>query len=189
MNDDQSLVLDRLRAGRGVIKVDELPAKDEQLDGYLEALQPILFEMVKHGSQLLNDSDVPVESVDNLCLQLGRHIVDCLRRPTIEAIESSPENDREAILDPVRATYRDFRNALLPDLIDDALHEAFALGLFAAIDSDDQVLWLTDPRLDPDPICEDNSAAPPLLKGTTFPSGHARPLSMPGCRCLVMPPH
>ena len=189
VNDDQSLVLDRLRAGRGVIKVDELPAKDEQLDGYLEALQPILLEMVKQGSQLLNDSDVPVEGVDNLCLQLGRHIVDCLRRPTIEAIESSPDNDREVILDPVRATYRDFRNTLLPDLIDDALHEAFALGLFAAIDSDDQVLWLTDPRLDPDPICEENSAAPPLLKGTTFPSGHARPLSMPGCRCLVMPPH
>jgi hypothetical protein len=41
--------------------------------------------------------------------------------------------------------------------------------------------------LDPDPICEENSAAPPLPKGTHFPSGHARPLSMPGCRCLALP--
>ena len=187
VNDDQSLVLDRLRAGRGTIRVEELPDYDEQLDGYLSALRPSLFEVVKAGSELGNYFAVSQESIDTLCLQLGRHIVDSLRRPTAGAIESAMDNDREAILDPVRATYRDFRNSVLPSLIDDALHEAFASGLFAAIEDDEYVLWLTDPRLDPDPICEENSAAPPLLKGTGFPSGHIRPLSMPGCRCLAIP--
>jgi DivIVA domain-containing protein len=187
VNDDQSLVLDRLRAGRGTIRVDELPDYDEQLDGYLGALRPSLFEVVKAGSELGNYFEVDQQSIDTLCLQLGRHIVDSLRRPTTAAIESTVDHDREAILDPVRATYRDFRNSLLPSLIDDALHEAFASGLFAAIEDDEYVLWLTDPRLDPDPICEENSAAPPLLKGTGFPSGHIRPLSMPGCRCLAIP--
>ncbi|MCP4228006.1 MAG: DivIVA domain-containing protein [Actinomycetia bacterium] len=187
INDDQSLVLDQLRAGRGTIRVEELPDYDEQLDGYLIALKPSLFEVVRAGSELGNYFEVDQESIDTLCLQLGRHIIDSLRRPTIAAIESAVDNDREAILDPVRATYRDFRNSLLPGLIDDALHEAFASGLFAAIEDDEYVLWLTDPRLDPDPICEDNSAAPPLLRGTGFPSGHIRPLSMPGCRCLAIP--
>ena len=143
--------------------------------------------MVAAGSEALNGPDASLEAVDNLCLQLGKHIVECVRRPTADAIESTTDTDREAILDPVRATYRDFRNTVLPDLIEDALHEAFALGLFAAVGDGEEVLWLTDPRLDPDPICEDNSASPALTKGTVFPSGHVRPLSMPGCRCLAVP--
>ena len=187
VNDDQSLVLDGLRAGRGPIEVDELPDYDEQLDGYLVALQPVLIEVMKAGGEVLDCHEIRQESIDTLSLQLGRHIVDCLRRPTVAAIEASTDHDREAILDPVRATYRDFRNSLLPALIDDALHEAFASGLFTGIDPDDRILWSTDPRLDPDPICEENSAAPPLAKGTRFPSGHVRPLSMPGCRCLATP--
>ncbi|MEL7158092.1 MAG: hypothetical protein AAFN30_16055, partial [Actinomycetota bacterium] len=187
VNDDQSHVLDRLRAGRGAIDVDELPKPVEQLDRYLEALRPALFEVVRSGSELLNSVEVPTAGVENLALQLGRHIVECLRTPTIDAIESTVDNDREAILDPVRATYRDFRNGVLPELIEDALHEAFALGLYTAIEDDESVVWLTDPRLDPDPVCEENSTAPALAKGTLFPSGHARPLSMPGCRCLAIP--
>lgn len=187
VNDDQSHVLDRLRAGRGPIEIDDLPKPVEQLDRYLEALRPALFEVVRSGAELLNSSDVPTAGVENLCLQLGKHIVECLRSPTVEAIESMTDSNREAILDPVRATYRDFRNGVLPELIEDALHEAFALGLYTAIEDDEFVVWLTDPRLDPDPICEENSAAPSLAKGTLFPSGHARPLSMPGCRCLAIP--
>lgn len=187
VNDDQSDVLDRLRAGRGPITVAELPSAEDQLQGYLAALRPVLSDVVRSGSELLNSSEVPPDPVENLCVQVGKHIVECLRRPSVDAIETTTDTDREAILDPVRATYRDFRNTVLPDLIEDALHEAFALGLFTAIESEEPVLWLTDPRLDPDPICEENSAAPPLPKGTLFPSGHVRPLSMPGCRCLAIP--
>ena len=187
VNDDQSDVLDRLRAGRGPIGAAELPTLDDQLDGYVTALRPALGDMVAAGGELLGRSDEPVAALDNLCVQLAKHIVDNLRLPTIDVIEATVDHDREAILDPVRAIYRDFRNALLPDLIDDALHEAFALGLFNAVDRDGLVLWVTDPRLDPDPICEDNSASAALAKGTDFPSGHARPLSMPGCRCLAIP--
>ncbi|MEM8925437.1 MAG: DivIVA domain-containing protein [Actinomycetota bacterium] len=187
VNDDQSHVLDRLRAGRGMAKVADMPTAAEQLERYTEALQPSLQEVVRSGAELLNSSEVPMVGVENLCTQLARHIVECLRSPTVDAVESATSPDREAILDPVRATYRDFRNGVLPDLIEDALHEAFALGLFSAITDDEDVVWLTDPRLDPDPICEENSAAPALAKGTPFPSGHARPLSMPGCRCLAIP--
>jgi len=187
VNDDQSLVLDRLRGGRGGISGDELPDYDEQLSGYVRALEPSMYDVVKAGSEQLDHHEVRQESIERLCHELARHVVDCLRRPTMAAIEASTNDDRELILDPVRSIYRDFRNSVLPDLIDDALHEAFASGLFAAIDPSEHVLWLTDPRLDPDPICEENSAAPPLLRGTTFPSGHIRPLSMPGCRCLAMP--
>ncbi|MFV0258188.1 MAG: hypothetical protein ACK5PP_07040 [Acidimicrobiales bacterium] len=187
VNDDQSDVLDRIRAGRGKIKVDELPPLADQLRGYVEALRPVLSDLVTSGVEATGRIDVPSQAVENLCLQLGKHMVDCLRIPTAEVIDADVDNDREAILDPVRAIYRDFRNGLLPDLIEDALHEAFAVGFHHGIDAGTLVIWATDPRLDSDPICEQNSASPPLLKGETFPSGHARPLSMPGCRCLVVP--
>jgi DivIVA domain-containing protein len=187
VNDDQSDVLDRLRAGRGEIRPGELAAVDEQLRAYIEALRPVLVDMVSSGGELLDSLAVPVQAVENLCHQLARHLVDTLRAPTIASIDEATSDDREAILDPIRAIYRDFSNAALPDLIDDALHEAFALGAYHAVDGGERLIWVPDPRLDPDPICEENSASPALAKGTSFPSGHARPLSMPGCRCLVLP--
>ncbi|MGI9613453.1 MAG: DivIVA domain-containing protein [Acidimicrobiales bacterium] len=187
VNDDQSDVLDRLRSGGKEVSVAELPPLEEQLTGYIAALTPALRDMVVAGVQVLGIDEAPLPAVDNLCLQLAKHIVDNVRLPAVDIVEDSTGADREAILDPIRAVYRDFRNSLLPDLIDDALHEAFALGVFHAIEADREVVWVADPRLDPDPICEDNSASPPLPKGTEFPSGHARPLSMPGCRCLAVP--
>ena len=187
VNDDQSEVLEALRAGRGVVTAAELPPLEHQLDVYIDALRPVLFDVVTSGAELLGCLDIPVPAVESLCLQLARHVVECLRTPSVAAIERAATPDREAILDPIRGIYRDFRNGMLPDLIEDALHEAFALGLFHAIDPSDHVLWVTDPRLDPDPICEDNSASRALPKGANFPSGHPRPLSMPGCRCLVIP--
>ncbi|MDH5290057.1 MAG: hypothetical protein OEY41_08660, partial [Acidimicrobiia bacterium] len=187
VNDDQSEVLEALRAGRGVVTSAELPPMEHQLDVYIDALRPVLFDVVTSGAELLGCLDIPVPSVESLCLQLARHVVECLRTPAVGAIERAATADREAILDPIRGIYRDFRNGMLPDLIEDALHEAFALGLYHAIDPSDHVLWVTDPRLDPDPICEDNSASRALPKGANFPSGHPRPLSMPGCRCLVIP--
>ena len=187
VNDDQSDVLDRLRSGGKEVSVAELPPLEEQLTGYIAALTPALRDMVVAGVQVLGSEEAPLPAVDNLCLQLAKHMVDNVRLPAVDIIEDSHGADREAILDPIRAVYRDFRNSVLPDLIDDALHEAFALGVFHAIEADRNVVWVADPRLDPDPICEDNTASPPLPKGTEFPSGHARPLSMPGCRCLAVP--
>ena len=187
VNDDQSDVLDRLRGGRGSIQPEELPNSDLQLGRYIEALRAALYDMVAAGASYLDHDSVSEQSVQNLSVQLGRHIVDSLRRPISDIIEGAPNGDREAILDPIRSIYRDFRNSVLNDLIEDALHEAYALGLYGVIDEGERVIWLPDPRLDADPICEENSASKPLVKGAGFPSGHPRPLSMPGCRCLVVP--
>jgi len=187
VNDDQSHVLDCIRSGHDVVKASELPKYAEQLEGYLSALRPALLDVVRSGGELQGSVDVPYQAVENLSLQLAKHLVDCVRQPTVEAIDAAATSDREAIMDPIRATYRDFRNSVLPDLIDDALHEAFSLGLYHGIGDDQEVVWVVDPRLDPDPICEENSASAPLAKGSVFASGHIRPLSMPGCRCLVMP--
>ena len=187
LNDDQSEILERLRGGRGEIRTDELPPYGDQIDHYLAPLRLGLVEIARAGARAAGADDSAPASLDNLVRQLARFIVDRVRTPTIEAIEQADHTDRERILEPVRALYRDFRNIGLPDLTEDALHEAFAIGLYDGIAESAPVAWVVDPRTDPDPVCEVNRDRQDLHRGQAFPSGHVRPLSLPGCRCLVVP--
>ncbi len=186
LNDDQSDVLDRLRAGRGAIKVEELPAFGDQIDRYLAPLRRGLAEIAQAGARAGGQSDLSQSALDNLVRQLAKYIVDKVRVPTIRVVEETADQDRERILEPIRALYRDFRNVGLPDLTEDALYEAFAIGLYDSIEPAAPVRWMADPRCDPDPVCEINRARDDIAKGEVFPSGHTRPLSLPGCRCLVV---
>ena len=187
LNDDQSEVLDRLRSGRGTIDVDELPPVGEQIEHFLAPLRRGLVDIARAGAQAGGADDVDEAAFDNMIDQLAVYVANRVRLPTVAAIEAADHADRERILEPIRSGYRDFRNIGLPDLVDDALHEAFAIGLWDAIDDDSTVAWTVDPRTDPDPVCEVNRDRLGLLKGEPFPSGHVRPLSIPGCRCLVVP--
>ena len=186
LNDDQSDVLDRLRAGRGKITAEELPPFGEQIDRYLAPLRRGLAEIAQAGATAGGQSDLTQTALDNLVRQLAKYIVDKVRVPTIAVIDEAPDNDRERILEPIRSLYRDFRNVGLPDLTEDALYEAFAIGLYDSIEPSAPISWVIDPRSDPDPVCEINRQRDDVVKGVVFPSGHARPLSLPGCRCLVM---
>lgn len=187
LNDDQSDVLDRLRSGRGKIKVAELMDQGEQVDHFLIPLRRGLSDIARAGARAGGADDVAEVSLGNLVEQLAFHMVDRVRTPTEAAIEEAEHADRERILEPVRTLYRDFRNAGLPDLIDDALHEAFAIGLYDSVEEGMAVRWEIDPRTDPDPVCDVNRDREELFKGEPFPSGHVRPLAVPGCRCLVAP--
>ncbi len=186
LNDDQSDVLDRLRAGRGELRVDELPTFGDQIDRYLGPVRRGLVEIAQAGARAGGASDLSSSALDNLVRQLAKYIVDKVRLPTVQALEQATDHDRERILEPIRSLYRDFRNIGLPDLAEDALFEAFAIGLYDSIEPSAPISWVIDPRSDPDPVCEINRSRADVVKGEPFPSGHARPLSLPGCRCLVM---
>ena len=93
--------------------------------------------------------------------------------------------DRRA-LDPIRKIYREFRNTSLSSLLEDALFEVFAIGHYMSLPEGAPTQWLLDPRLEPDPLCEINARTNDLKVGDIYPSGHLRPLSLPGCRCLVV---
>ncbi len=189
LNDDQSEVLDRLRSGRGSIEVDELPEAEEQRDHFLAPLRRGLTDIARSGARAGGADDVDAATLDHLIEQLARYLVDRVRTPTVQAIQDADHVDREKILEPIRAVYRDFRNIGLPDLVADALNEAFAIGLYDSIGEGSPVLWAIDPRTDPDPVCEVNRDRADLVKGEAFPSGHVRPLAVPGCRCLVIGLH
>ncbi len=187
LNDDQSDMLDRLRAGRGPISTDELPEYAEQIDRYLVPLRRGLSEVARAGANAGKHHELSPAALDNLVRQLAKFIVDRLRNPAEDALRRDSTGDRERILEPIRALYREFRNTSLADLAEDALYEAFAIGLYDSIADNVDVRWINDPRRDPDPICEINAERGDGEKGEVYPSGHVRPLALPGCRCLVVP--
>lgn len=187
LNDDQSVVLERLRGGRGPISVDELLDRADQVAHYLPTLGRSLETMTRAGARAGGVDGFDSAVLDRLVELLGEFIVDRVRMATEAAVEAADHNDRERVLEPVRAIYRDFRNLGLPELTEDALHEAFAIGYYGSIADDAVVAWVIDPRTDPDPVCTVNADRHGLAKGEVFPSGHVRPLALPGCRCLVVP--
>ena len=186
LNDDQSEILDRLRAGRGSIEVTEMPRFADQMERYVEPLRQGLAPVALAGAKSGGRRQISTGVLDNLVVQLAKYIVDRVRIPVIRQLEHVADNDREKLFEPIRTVYRDFRNASLLDLADDALYESFAIGLYGAIPADEPVVWLLDPRHDPDPVCEINAGKSGSLKGEPFPSGHVRPLALPNCRCLVV---
>jgi len=187
LNDDQSEVLDRLRAGRGPIEVSELPRFTDQMDRYLKPLRDGLAPVALAGARAGGRREISAGVLDNLARQLAKYIVDKVRIPVIREVEHATDHDREKLFEPIRSIYRDFRNTGLLDLADDALYESFAIGLYGAIPAGTPVIWMLDPRHDPDPVCEINAGKSGVVRGQKFPSGHVRPLALPNCRCLVVP--
>ena len=111
---------------------------------------------------------------------------DPLRSRVEQSVEEA-EGDGEEALEPIRAHYRDLRLAEVPDITDDALAEAFAHGAYHALDDGTSIVWVADPRFEPNPDCFDNTLAGTVTKPEAFPTGRAHPQGEPGCRCLVVP--
>ncbi len=188
LNDDQSDVLDRLRAGKGIPRVDELPSLEEQITHYFTPLRKNLASVMQAGMRSGGTKvKVSAAAIDDVTQQLAKHMAVSTRIPVVALLEDFSSSDREEVMDPVRSIYRDFRNACLPSLIDDILHEVFAIGLYNSIEEGEVIRWMLDPRRDPDPLSEINARTKGLTRGQEFPSGHCRPLSISGCRCLVVP--
>ena len=87
----------------------------------------------------------------------------------------------------LRAVYREWKKSAVDLIATDALANAFALGLYAAIPGDHLVRWQTPSEGCCGSSCDNNSAADERSKGQEFPSGHLLPPLGPGCRSLVVP--
>ncbi len=183
--DDQSDVLDRLRRAK-TLSSDELPDPAEQLAAFRKAAEAGLVGIATAGSASLDGPKVGPSQVSAILEQVAKALQGPLRAKIERAIASA-DGDSSEVFEPIRAHYRDARSAALPDLVDDAVAEAFAVGVYDAIDHASGLVWVVDPRTETSPDCFDNTLADPVEKPQAFPTGHKRPLGGPGCRCLVLP--
>ncbi len=190
--DDQSDVLDRLQKARRKMSIDDLPTEDDQVARYRDALVEGLGSVAKAGAKHGGAKSGGAKSgggsqsaIDDLVDRTVKSLHDSLRAKT-EASVIQADGEVEEALEAVRAHYRDARATELPTLVEDALNEAFAIGLYDALPKNAPVRWITDPRETPSPDCFDNTLADDVTKPGEFPTGHRRPLGSPGCRCLVI---
>ena len=124
LNDDQSVVLDRLRQAAGVpITVDELLGRSTSRSSTTSArlrrgLQPRRPSLGPAPGPAGSTTSGSIRaSIENLVDQLASFVVDRVRiadHPG-DAVEAADHRDRERILEPIRSGYRDFRNIGLPE--------------------------------------------------------------------------
>ncbi len=181
--DDQSDLLDRVRRAKK-LSLTDLPDSNAQRAAYVEAVSSALHATAKAGSQMAGGS-VRSAPVDSLVERVVASIFEPLRARIEHSVEAA-EGDAEEVLEPIRAHYRDLRSIEVPVLTDDALAEAFALGAYEALADGTEMVWLADPRMEPNPDCFDNTLAGVIVKPDAFPTGRTHPHDEPGCRCLVV---
>jgi hypothetical protein len=182
--DDQSDVLDRVTRAKKKVGVDDLPPIERQVLAYIDAVTDSIHGAAKAGADAV-DGRLDPDAVTTLVETLAREIATPLRVRIERSIEAA-DGDQDEVIEPIRANYRDARSSEVPGLADDALAEAFALGVYAAIPKGSRVVWFVDPREDPSPACRENAAAGAVKKPAAFPSGRQLPLGGPGCRCIVV---
>ncbi len=183
--DDQSLVLDGLRRVRKTITINDLPSAAEVLEAYAAAFSGPIRSAAESGARV-SGGKVSLKVIDELIDRVARSLAEPLRDRVERAIERV-DGDKGEVLEPIRAHYRDARAVELPGIADDALAEAFALGVYHGLKDGTALVWVPDPRSEPGPDCFDNTLAGRIKKPAPFPTGHKAPLGSPGCRCLVLP--
>lgn len=183
MADEQSDLLDRLQRSKAM-SVDDLAPLDDQRSLYVEAVSPAIIAAAELGAEQYSGS-IKQAKVQPLIEQLVADVFDPLRQRVEASVAAAPDVDD--VLEPLRAHYRDVRLTDVPDLTDDVLAEAFALGCYASISKGTPIRWLSDPRVEPSSDCFDDTLAEGVVAPDAFPTGRNHPTGQPGCRCLVVP--
>lgn len=183
MADEQSDLLDRLQRSKD-LSIDDLASADDQRALYLAAVSPAIMATAELGAELYNGS-VKKAKVQPLIERLVADVFDPLRQRVEGSVKAAADVDD--VLEPLRAHYRDVRLSDVPDLTDDVLAEAFALGGHGAISKGTPIRWMSDPRFQPNSDCFDDTLADDVVAPGPFPTGRSRPSGQPGCRCLVVP--
>ena len=145
-------------------------------DEFIEGLTPFVAAAAKFGA---GGTKVNVDGIPN---KVARITGDWLR----DRLQAHLDDD-VAIEVRLRAVYREWKKSAVDLIATDAIAEAFALGLYATVPSDEQIKWETPSDGCCSATCHDNASALKRRKGEEFPSGHLLPPIGPGCRSLVVP--
>lgn len=184
LQDDQNVMLDRLRSVKGAITT-ELEDEHAQRARYAEAAFDALADAAAAGSQFAYDESganggpVDRQELQDVSADLAVTIVLALRK-RILADGSGDGQDR------VNMAYKEWRGARVERLCTDAARRAFHIGVLAA-SSGRAVRFLPAPHDPPCDVCALDAAAGERIAGQRFPSGSAHPPLHAGCACAVVP--
>jgi hypothetical protein len=184
LQDDQNVMLDRLRDVEGII-VDELEEERVQRARYADAAYEALFEAAQAGIQfVLDETSVGAGVTSSVVIQecatdLAVTIVVALRKRLLS--ETGGDGAERA-----NTVYKEWRGARVERLCVDAARRAFNAGVVAGSQGRDLTFYAA-PSDAPCDDCANNAEQGPLRAGQPFSSGSAFPPVHAGCACLVLP--
>jgi DivIVA domain-containing protein len=187
LQDEQNLVLDRLRSVRGMLNADAaLGAESQHLAGYAVIVEPLLADAARAGA---GNRDVPAEVIATVANDLAMELILPLRRRLDERLHEAAAvgDDQMTASDRVSSAYRELKTQRTARLAEDWLAAAWATGVHHATPPGATGTWATDPDHPCCTDCDDNGLAGPVPVGTAFPTGHLHPPAHPGCRCVIVP--
>ena len=192
LQDEQNLVLDRLRSVRGVITAEgALGAEAQHLAAYAVLVEPALAEAARAGAVAAGGKkiDVPAVAITGVANDLAMELILPLRRRVDERLHEAAAvgDDQITASDRVSSAYRELKSQRTTRLADDWLAAAWAVGVHHATPPGTTGVWASDPEHPCCTDCDDNGLAGPVTVGAAYPTGHLHPPAHPGCRCVIVP--
>ena len=189
LQDEQNVVLDRLRSVRGSMSADAaLGAESEHLTAYVVIVEPALADAARAGAAATGHAmDVADELVTSVANDLALELVLPLRRRLDERLHEAAAvgDDTITASERVSSAYREAKAQRVGRLAGDWLAAAWAVGVHAATPPGKPGVWAAPQGCCTD--CDDNGLAGPVPAGSAFPTGHLYPPAHPGCRCVIAP--
>jgi DivIVA domain-containing protein len=188
LQDDQNLLLDRLRQGPGEWSDELLFDEASQRSKYAEAATTSVRDALSAGADFARAvvggrqpkrAAADPRAVDAVSRELASAVVTLIRR-RLEGGESPDAAER------IGAAYREWRGERIERLAEDSAVEAFSKGVLAGAGKH-SVRWSRSEVGPGCADCEDNALAGFVAPGDEFPTGHRHPPAHAGCRCLVLP--
>jgi len=181
LQDDQNIVLERLRDA----SVTELEDELTQRARYAEAARETLGEVATAGTAFavaetgVAPGVVDSAVIDECAADLAVTIVVALRK-RIMADGNGDASER------ANAAYKEWRGARVERLCTDVARRAFHVGVTQSA-AGRQVQFIVAPNDAPCDACALDATAPPRAYGQAFPSGSLYPPLHAGCACTVLP--
>ena len=193
--DEENSMLTYLQVKKSVVALEKvLPASDEHLQMYVEALAEDVISAAMAGAQSLSKSlkaDLRKRVTRSAVMQVvSRTMDESTIRPLREKIQRAVEQsngDKDEMSNLIRSVYREMKMQRVEQQVSDIARMAYSRGAYLVLDQGTKVCWMVDPN---GPSCadaEDNSLAGSTDLGSEFPTGHIHPTAHAGCRCLIAP--
>ena len=192
LQDEQNLVLDRLRSVRGMLNADAaLGVESQHLAVYAVIVEPALADAARAGAVAAGGKkiDVPAEAINTVANDLALELILPLRRRLDERLHEAAAvgDDQITASDRVSSAYREVKTQRATRLAEDWLAAAWAVGVHHGTAPGAPGTWASDPDHPCCTDCDDNGLAGAVAQGTAYPTGHLHPPAHPGCRCVIIP--
>jgi len=186
LQDDQNLLLDRLRQHPGGWSDELAAANDEQRSIYSDGAYESLVNAFRSGVAFSSTKEItavsssdPAKVIEGLVESLVEAVVSTLRRRLAGS-------DVADAAERINAAYREWRGERIETLCQDRILEAFHVGVRDGAKDAKGFRWLPSPVGEGCADCDDNALAEVVGVSEAFPTGHLQPPAHPGCRCLLV---